>query len=408
MTHVPGRWNERRCIVSDARAVSQPALDRDPPCASRILRPGRPDLPAFETQPRLRVPPGAIRVGVFVFIAASLVGFGALFLITQDIRGSLEGFRRFDLRWALPCLVLACLDWTGGGLRLCLLAVPLKFDVAFKRCVPIAGATAALASLTPSGTGGGPAQLYGLVRGGASLGRALAANFASVTVNLMFLSLAGLGAWYFGAASGLEGIELPVGGISAAALFEWSALAFGVIASLILLFGLSPRWPRAVVLRLFGRTPRVRKALRFLQELHGSIIIYARRGKRYILLAVLADVIPFGARFAMGYAVLRGFGVEAPFWNVFMLHALLHFLLYFMPTPGGSGIAEILAPALMSPFLPSQLLVAYTAVWRFFLTYITVLAGGMVLFRWLQTDHRRLAVATTGVEGSGAGPPASR
>ncbi|MFQ5529171.1 MAG: YbhN family protein [Gemmatimonadota bacterium] len=364
-------------------------------------------MPAFETQPGLRVAPGAIRIGVVMFIVASLVGFGALFLITQDLRGSLEGFRRFDLRWALPCLVLAALDWVGGGLRLWLLVLPLKFDAAFKRCVPIAGATAALASLTPSGTGGGPAQLYGLVRGGASLGRALAGNFASVTVNLMFLSLAGLSAWYFGAASSLEGVELPVAGVSAAALFEWSALGFGAIASIVLLFGLSPRWPRAIALRLLGRTPRVRKALRFLQELHGSIIIYARRGKRYILLAVLADVIPFGARFAMGYAVLRGFGVEAPFWNVFMLHALLHFLLYFMPTPGGSGVAEVLAPALMSPFLPSQLLVAYTAVWRFFLTYLTVVAGGAVLFRWLQTDHRRLAVATAGIARRGAGSPGS-
>jgi len=348
-------------------------------------------LPTTERPAELRLPPGAIRLGAIAFVAASIIGFGALFLITQDIGASLDGFRQFDPRWAIPCLVLASLDWIGGGLRLWLLVLPLKFDVPFRKCVPIAGATAALASLTPSGSGGGPAQLYGLVRNGGSLGSALAGNFASVTVNLMFLSMAGLGAWYFGAADALEGINLPLVGVSAASLFEWSALGFGVIASLVLLFGLSPRWPRAVVLRLFGRTPKVRKALRFLQELHGSIIIYARRGKRYIVLAVLVDVIPFGARFAMGYAVLRGFGVEVPFWNVFMLHALLHFLLYFMPTPGGSGIGEILAPALMSPFLPDHLLVAYTAVWRFFLTYLTVIAGGTVLFRWLQADHRRLA-----------------
>ncbi|MEE8486727.1 MAG: lysylphosphatidylglycerol synthase transmembrane domain-containing protein [Gemmatimonadota bacterium] len=361
-------------------------------------------MPTAQRQPELRLPPGAIRLGAIAFVAASVAGFGALFLITQDIQGSLAGFRQFDLRWAIPCLVLAVLDWVGGGLRLWLLVLPLKFEVSFRKCVPIAGATAALASLTPSGTGGGPAQLYGLVRGGASLGRALAGNFASVIVNLIFLSLAGLGAWYFGAASALEGIDLPVIGVSAASLFEWAALAFGVIASLILLFALSPRWPRAVVLSLFGRTPKVRKALRFLQELHGSIIIYARRGKKFIFLAVLADVIPFGARFAMGYAVLRGFGVEAPFWNVFMLHALLHFLLYFMPTPGGAGIGEILAPALMSPFLPDQLLVAYTAVWRFFLTYLTVLAGGAVLFRWLQADHRDITGgASEGIDGTSPG-----
>ena len=346
-----------------------------------------------DQQTGLRVPPGAIRAGVFVFVAASLAGFAALFFITQDLRGSLEGFRRFNLVWAIPCILLAGLDWFGGGLRLWLLTQPLKFEMPYGKCVLTSGATAALASLTPSGTGGGPAQLYGLVRHGASFGRALACNFASVAVNLIFLSLAGLGAWFFGAASGLEGIRLPAG-VSAEALFEWSALAFGVIASLILLIALSPRWPRQVALRLFGPGRRVRKVLRFLQELHGSIVIYASRGKLIMLLAVVSDVIPFGARFAMGWAVLMGFGVEAPFWNVFMLHALLHFLLYFMPTPGGSGIGEILAPAFMAPFLPAHLLVAYTAVWRFFLTYLTVLVGGAVLFRWIDRDRQKLEPAT--------------
>lgn len=344
-------------------------------------------------QAGLRVPPGAIRLGIIFFIIASLAGFAALFLITQDLQGSLEGFRRFNLWWAIPCLLLTALDWFGGGLRLWLLAQPLKFEVRYRDCVPIAGATAALASLTPSGTGGGPAQLYGLVRNGASLGRALALNFASVVVNLIFLSLAGLGAWFFGAAEGLEGIDLPVAGVSAAALFEWAALAFGVISSVILILAFSPRWPRKVALRLFGRTRRVRKPLRFLQELHGSILIYARRGKLIMLLSVLSDVIPFGARFGLGWAVMMGFGVDAPFWNVFMLHALLHFLLYFMPTPGGSGIGEVLAPAFMAPFMPAQLLVAYTAVWRFFLTYLTVIVGGTVLFRWLNRDRERI-VAT--------------
>ena len=42
--------------------------------------------------------------------------------------------------------------------------------------------------------------------------------------------------------------------------------------------------------------------------------------------------------------------------------------------------------------MPSRLLVAYTAVWRFFLTYLTVVAGGAVLFRWLQADSRRIGM----------------
>ncbi len=345
-----------------------------------------PDNPSLRSDSGFRVPPGAIRVGVTVFVVASLLGFGALFLITRDLRGSISGFRHFDLRWALPALILASMDWFGSGLRLWLLTRPLGIRLSYVRCAQIGGVSAALAYLTPSGTGGGPALLYGLVRSGVSLGRTVATNFASVIVNLTFLSLAGFAAWFFGAASGIEDIRLPVANISAATLFEWSALGFAGVGVVVLLLAAAPRLPRLIILRLFGRTPRVRKVLRVLQELHGSLIIYARKGKLALLLAVLSNVLQFGARFVLGWVVLRGFGIDAAFWDVVTLHILLQFLLYFMPTPSGSGIGEMLAPALMSPFLDDNLLVAYTAVWRFFLNYLTILVGGTLLVRWIGAD----------------------
>jgi hypothetical protein len=81
---------------------------------------------------------------------------------------------------------------------------------------------------------------------------------------------------------------------------------------------------------------------------------------------------------------------------------MLQFLLHFMPTPGGAGVAELLVAALMSPFLPSRLLVAYAAVWRFFLAYLTVAGGGLVLAFWLRQDHRRLLAAAVAAEEAGA------
>jgi len=333
-----------------------------------------------------RLPPVAVRAGITIFVVATLMGFGALFLITQDLRGSIEGFRSFDVRWALPALALASMDWFGSGVRIWLLTRPLGIRLPYLRCVQIGGVSSALAYLTPSGTGGGAALLYGLVRSGVSLGRTVATNFASVIVNLTFLSLAGFAAWFFGAAGAIEHIRLPVANISAATLFEWSALGFAGVGVVVILLAAAPRLPRLILLRLFGRTVRVRRVLKVLQELHGSLIIYARKGKMALLLAVLSNVLQFGSRFVLGWVVLRGFGVEAEFWDVVTLHILLQFLLYFMPTPSGSGVGEILAPALMSPFLVDRLLVAYTAVWRFFLNYLTILAGGALLVRWIGED----------------------
>jgi uncharacterized protein (TIRG00374 family) len=345
-----------------------------------------PETASSESTSAFRVPAGAVRAGITVFVVATILGFTALFLVTQDLSGSLSGFRHFDLRWAIPALALASMDFFGSGVRIWLLTRPLGIRLPYLRCAQIGGVSAALAYLTPSGTGGGPALLYGLVRSGVSLGRTVATNFASVIVNLTFLSLAGFGAWFFGASEAIEHIRLPVANISAATLFEWSALGFAGVGAVVLLFAAAPRLPRLLLLKIFGRSTRIRRVLKVLQELHGSLVIYARKGKLALFLAVLSNVLQFGARFTLGWVVLRGFGVQAEFWDVVTLHILLQFLLYFMPTPSGSGVGEMLAPALMSPFLPDNLLVAYTAVWRCFLNYITILAGGTILVRWISAD----------------------
>lgn len=339
----------------------------------------------------LGLPPGALRVGLMGFVVASLLGFAALFIHSQDVSASIAGFRRFHLAWALPCLAFASLDWFGGGVRVWLLLRPLEIRVSYWDCVKISGATAGLAYLTPSGVGGGPAHLYGLVRDGVAVGKAAASNFASLLVNLLFLTAAGLGAWFFGASATIEEVQLPVGQLSAATLFEWTVSAFAVVVALLVLFGLNPRPLRGWVLRLFGSGRRVRTVLRWMHELHGSLIIYVRKGKIALLLATLSGALHFGGRFLLGWGVLRGFGIEAGFWNVVTIHVLLQFLLIFMPTPGGSGVGEILAPALMSPYLPASLLLAYTAVWRFFLTWLTAAAGGGLLVHWVGQDQAKLS-----------------
>ena len=340
----------------------------------------------------LGLPPGAIRWGITAFVVATLVGFGALFFLSQDVSGSLRGFRRFDPIWALPCLAFASLDWFGGGVRVWLLLRPLQLRVDYWTCVKISGATAGLAYLTPSGIGGGPAHLYGLVRDGVSVGRAAASNFASLLVNLVFLCTAGFAAWFFGAHDALQEVQLPGVRFSAASLFEWTVRAFGVVVGAVLLFAVNPRPARALILRVFGRGTRVRTVLRWIHELHGSLLIYARTGKLALLAATLSGALHFGGRFLLGWAVLRGFGIEAGFWNIVTLHVMLQFILLFLPTPGGTGVGEVLVAGLMRPFLPSAtLLVAYTAVWRFFLTYLTVAVGGGLLLHWVRTDQARLA-----------------
>jgi uncharacterized membrane protein YbhN (UPF0104 family) len=77
-------------------------------------------------------------------------------------------------------------------------------------------------------------------------------------------------------------------------------------------------------------------------------------------------------------------GLPAHFVDVLLVQTLVFFLLYFAPTPGGSGIAELLSAALMTIYVPNELLATYTALWRLATSYLTVGVGSLIFWNWLR------------------------
>jgi glycosyltransferase 2 family protein len=72
------------------------------------------------------------------------------------------------------------------------------------------------------------------------------------------------------------------------------------------------------------------------------------------------------------------------------------FLLYFAPTPGASGIGEVLSAAVMSSYVPRELTPIYILIWRLILTYFTLAFGFFVFSSWIRqglksVDHGALA-----------------
>lgn len=338
-----------------------------------------------------------LRWGLVVFVGVSLAGFAAAFLITQDWTASIQGLVRFEPWWVIPALAVPLFDWLGGGLRLKVLLLALGERLPLFRCTQIAAVTSGTAWLTPSGSGGGPAQLYGLTRSGISLGRAGAVNAVVFLANVSFLALAGFTAWAAGAGQAIAHIILPVGRIPADDLFRWSSWAFTLAATAVVVLALLPKLVQRVLKRAAGESVRLERWLHHLEELHLSIVTYARSGKLAFVAGVLASMVHFGSRIVLGWFLLRGFGIHAPFLHVVLLHTMIQYLLFFMPTPGGAGVGELLTPILMAPFLPGGLLVPYTALWRLFTSYVSVAVGSALLLSWLGRDGR-----------SGAAPALSR
>jgi hypothetical protein len=130
-------------------------------------------------------------------------------------------------------------------------------------------------------------------------------------------------------------------------------------------------------------------------RVHDCVVAYVRTPSGWLAMSagVLTSALAHANKLCAGYVVLRALGIEANLVDVLMLQTTITFLLYFAPTPGGSGAAEALSAALMSVYVPTALLPAYTIMWRFTVSYATVGAGSYIFYRLL---HGRLDEAVTG------------
>lgn len=336
------------------------------------------------------IPVSVIRWGLVIFAAASVVGFLLLFIFSEDWAQELASLQRFSPVWFLPAAGLAIASWLGGGLRFAALVGPHENRLSFFKCTQISVVSTAMGYITPSSTGSGPGTIYGLMRQRLSFGRSAAINAVSFLSNVIFLSLAGLTAWALGATGAVSDIRLPVANLSAAALFRWSAWLFALGVAVIVLLALLPGVARSAIRKTMGSEhPRIARVLHQFDEMHAGIVAYWKEGKLAFLFAVLTGAIHFGSRFVLGYVVLRGFVAEAPFREVMLLHIVIQYLLFFMPTPSGAGIGEVIVAVVMSPFLTPGLVVPYTAVWRLFNNYMTVALGGGLILAWLGKDGAR-------------------
>jgi uncharacterized protein (TIRG00374 family) len=337
--------------------------------------------------------PKLLRRGFEVFALGSLLGFGALLYYSSDFDAFLDAIPQIRWLWVLAGLGLASMDWLGGGLRLWVLAKHIFPNPSFKGLVLAGGMGAWAAYLTPLQSGNAPMTIYTMKRYGIPVPIALTLVLMSFVATVAFFGIAGPIAIFFGAGKSLgqHGVVL---GISLYDLFLASlgifVLLFGALIVLVI-------WPRAlhhVLRKIIGfvgrRSSRVAGRLTQLEQgidqAHDAMAKFnTPRGWLALLWATIISGPSHANKLLAGYVALRAIGIEADFVDVLLLQTLITFLLYFFaPTPGGSGIAELLSAAVMSIYVPRPLTVLYTLLWRLVISYFTIVAGSVIFSAWVR------------------------
>ena len=272
-----------------------------------------------------------------ILIVLVLVISGTVIYTTVDIN-TLKNLTQFKT-WSIALAIFAVsLGLFFDGSRLMHLVKISDEKITLYQAVQVIFGNYYLALVTPGATGGAVAQLMFLRHAGVPTGKAAVLVIVRTLLSILFLVLCM--PFIFMHDAGI------VPGISNDTLMTITLTAFVVIIAIVV----GAR--RGYLDYLLAASPKA------------MLLVFAESGLN--LLCIYA-IVP---------CLLLGLGVtDADWYSVMGRMIFLNMLLYFTPTPGGSGIAEGGFVLLFSDTVPAGTVGIIAVCWRLIAEYIPFLIG---------------------------------
>lgn len=222
------------------------------------------------------------------------------------------------------------------------------------------------ALLTPGATGGAVAQLMFLRHAGVPTGKATVMVFVRTVVSIFFL-ICCLPVIF------MHDVNI-IPGTSNKTLMIISFVAFLIIILLILAIKYSSVDNLAVFIA--RRLPASKRRAFFTIYRDTKIAVSLLASAPMSMVRVFFESgLSLLAIYAVVPCLLLGLGVDADWYTVMGRMIFLNMLLYFMPTPGGSGVAEGGFVLLFSNTVPAGTVGIVAVCWRLIAEYMPFLIG---------------------------------
>jgi hypothetical protein len=286
-----------------------------------------------------------------------------------------------DVRLLAVAVALMGVDICVSGWRVHHLAHRLAPGVSFADSVRADLANRCLAALTPSQTGGGPAQLYILARAGLPVSGAMAVGTINFLFSSLVLAVLGLAALPF-----VHDRLPPWLRVSANA-------AIALLATTVILGGL-------LIARGRLRRPATQSPGRIRRLLDRGVGVVARSleiARRLLLVhrAPVLRIFPitallFATKLLCMVVVFRAFVPDGYVAELIGVTVILVLALNFAPTPGGSGIVEGAGTAYLAGAMGPAVSTGVVLYWRLLTAYMPLVLGGLILLAQLRSDSLRV------------------
>ncbi|MEO8146177.1 MAG: lysylphosphatidylglycerol synthase transmembrane domain-containing protein [Bacteroidia bacterium] len=328
------------------------------------------------------------------------------FLLPVAIGLSVAGFlifRNFDSR------NFSIINWTwGSSLWICMalfsvvvrdLAYMMRIrvltnnDLTWYRSFIVIMLWECSSALAPGIIGGGFFfAIFILSREGVNMGRSISVITCSSFLDGIFLAImAPLVYLIAGKEQLFSGIHLSSAVGSGIFYSFWTIYLTILIYKLFVAYALfvNPYFVKRALVGIFS-LPILKRFRRSVIETGDQLIIASRELKtknfNYWFYSLLATFASWTARYSIVNCIIHAFhgDVAVPDFVIYGKQVVMGIIILVSPTPGGSGLAEVIFNDFLGGFIQPGLAPTLAFLWRLISYYPYILAGALILPRWVR------------------------
>ena len=330
----------------------------------------------------------SLRKELIIFILLAF-GMGALIIFRSVDRETIRSLLAADKLKLLLALFVVFIAWICDAGRFCALSYAAHEKVSFPLGIVLTWLNYFGSAVTPMQSGGGPFQVYALYKKGIPVGKGIAITLMRTMLTILILTLAVptvmmLDPEILEGSPFLKGLVFYV---LMVILATWAFVAFTIMKPEMI-----KKLARVVVmwLRRFRFMKSNRTVIKIVQWLDREIDNYIlnfrlafHSGKLWVAAAVILSVLHLLALFSVLPVLMSAVGLPFRYTQTIAVQAVFMFILYFVPTPGASGVAEGGGALLYSVLMPENMAGIMSLICRFFTDYISIFMGVIVVVRML-------------------------
>ena len=314
--------------------------------------------------------------GIIASLICGFIGIFILLKISEPIK-----FTSINILWLFTSVIIFLIWWSSDSLSLKVVANGLKIQISFFEAMKILFSSFFFGAITPFNSGMMPAEIFFLKTKGVGMSLSLSAVMMKALINGI-----------------LRGILAIILGLY---LYKSLGSIIGkVMLSILLMYGIIVFSTYIIIINQSKTSYKIRiyivkiidfigNKLHFLKRITNSISNSIINGPEnmapllkntsWLPKAIIFALLVWISQIILPFFILKAININADFLNVFITQASFYLLQPYMPTPGGSGIAELSFGYLSSTIIGITPAL-FTFLWRFFSFYLPTVIGTILIF----------------------------